>query len=74
MSAKDRTTKEFTGSEAFWNLKEAYPKAKQVKAELWELLIAAMGSDHADMWDKKERANKMFVVELLGALMDTIYK
>lgn len=53
---------------------EAYPKAKQVKAELWELLIAAMGSDHADIWDKKERANKMFVVELLGALMDAIYK
>lgn len=74
MSAKDRTAKGFTGNEALQNLKEAYPKARQIKAELWELLIAAMGSDHADMWDKKERANKMFVVELLGALMDTIYK
>lgn len=74
MSAKDKTAKELTRNEAIRDLKEAYPKARQVKAELWELLIAAMGSDHADMWDKKERANKMFVVELLGALMDTIYK
>ncbi|MGN7721209.1 hypothetical protein [Chitinophaga sp. 22620] len=74
MSAKEKTAKELTGHEAFRDLKEAYPEAKQVNAELWELLIAAMGSDHADMWDKKERTNKMFVVELLGALMDTIYK
>ena len=74
MSVKNKTAKELTGNKALRDLQEIYPKAKQVKAELWELLIAAMGSDHADMWDKKERANKMFVVELLGALMDKIYK
>lgn len=32
---------------------ETYPSAQLVKQNLWELLIAAMGSEHADMWDGK---------------------
>lgn len=69
MSTNCKSRKVSGANEAFQALMDAYPKAKHVKAELWELLIAAMGSDHADMWNKKERAKKMFLVELLNALI-----
>lgn len=74
MNGKYKTDQIQTANESFLALKESYPKAKDFKSELWELLIAAMGSDHADMWDKNERAKKMFLIELLGTLVGKLYK
>lgn len=52
---------------------ETYPSAKEVKQDLWELLIAAMGSNHADMWDGKNRAGKLFFYEQMGNFLEQIY-
>lgn len=52
---------------------ETYPSAKEVKQNLWELLITAMGSDHADMWDGKNRAEKLFFYEKIGSFIEQIY-
>jgi hypothetical protein len=53
---------------------ETYPNAQAVKQNLWELLIAAMGSEHADMWDGKARAEKLFFYEQMGDFIEKIYK
>lgn len=53
---------------------ETYPNAQMVKQNLWELLIAAMGSEHADMWDGKARAEKLFFYEQMGDFIEKIYK
>ncbi|MCK7555805.1 hypothetical protein MKQ70_12565 [Chitinophaga sedimenti] len=39
---------------------ECYPAPQHAKHKLWELLIAAMGSQHADMWDGDQRADMLF--------------
>lgn len=53
---------------------ETYPNAQTVKQNLWELLIAAMGSGHADMWDGKARAEKLFFYEQMGDFIEKVYK
>jgi hypothetical protein len=53
---------------------ETYPNAQVVKQNLWELLIAAMGSEHADMWDGKARAEKLFFYEQMGDFIEKVYK
>ena len=53
---------------------EDYPSQQAVEKELWELLIAAMGSEHADMWDRKTRANKLFFHEQLSAFIGEVYR
>lgn len=52
---------------------ETYPNAQLVKQKLWELLIAAMGSEHADMWDGKARAGKLFFYEQMGDFIEEVY-
>ncbi|WP_343701629.1 hypothetical protein [Chitinophaga sp.] len=53
---------------------EEYPSKEAVQKELWELLIAAMGSHHADMWDSSDRARKLFFYEQLGDFIGEVYK
>ena len=53
---------------------EDYPSLEAVQKELWELLIAAMGSEHSDMWDRKQRANKLFFYEQLGEFLGEVYR
>lgn len=45
------------------NFFQSYPHPQHVKAQLWELLVAAMGSEHADMWSARERADQLFFHE-----------
>jgi len=52
---------------------ETYPNVQLVKQNLWELLIAAMGSEHADMWDGKARAEKLFFYEQMGDFIEKVY-
>lgn len=53
---------------------EDYPSPEAVQKEFWEILIAAMGSEHADMWDGKQRANKLFFYEQLGEFLGEVYR
>ncbi|MBO9150760.1 hypothetical protein ACFOTA_00955 [Chitinophaga sp. GCM10012297] len=74
MSAKIKQKQKPMKSEVVRDFVDTYPSAQKVKSELWELLIAAMGSEHADMWDRKQRADKLLMIELLGALVDRFYE
>jgi hypothetical protein len=52
---------------------ETYPNVQVIKQMLWELLIAAMGSEHANMWDGKARAEKLFFYEQMVDFIEKIY-
>ncbi|WP_343703746.1 hypothetical protein [Chitinophaga sp.] len=55
------------------NLKDTYPSVEEAQKPLWELLVAAMGSQHADMWNGMDRANLLLYYELLSDLISNIY-
>lgn len=59
--------------EAVADFLECYPFAQTAKDKLWELLLAAMGSKHADMWDAHTRATMLFFFEQCCGVFDTIY-
>lgn len=52
---------------------DSYPCSEDVKHRLWELLIAAMGSEHSDMWNRKARADMLFFYEQICNFMDAFY-
>lgn len=53
---------------------ENYRTANDVHQVVWEILLAAMGSEHADMWSKEERAEKMFFLEVLTNFVKEVYE
>jgi hypothetical protein len=53
---------------------ECYSVPQHAKHKLWELLIAAMGSKHADMWDGEQRADMLFFVEQCNNVFDAVYE
>ena len=60
--------------EAIIDFFECYPIPKTAKGKLWELLVAAMGSKHADIWDADARADMLFFVERCGEFFDAVYE
>lgn len=61
-------------AEAITDFFEYYPASESAKSKLWELLIAAMGSKHADMWDGEARADMLFFIERCGDLIEAVYE
>jgi hypothetical protein len=59
--------------EAIIDFFECYPAPKSAQGKLWELLVAAMGSKHADMWDGDTRADMLFFVERCGEFFEAVY-
>lgn len=51
----------------------SYPAPQEARKILWELLLAAMGSAHADMWTSEVRANMLFFTEQCGDVLDEMY-
>ena len=62
-----------TDSSAIADFLESYPTPQQARKILWELLIAAMGSRHADMWTQEVRANMVFFTEQCGELIEAMH-
>ncbi|WP_123847679.1 hypothetical protein [Chitinophaga lutea] len=67
-------TNHFSNNSPIHEFISAFPSPEQVNKLSWELLIAAMGSEHADMWSKEERANMMLFVELAQQALHEIYE
>lgn len=63
-----------TSAEAIIDFFECYPAPQSAKGKLWELLVAAMGSQHADMWDGESRADMLFFIERCGELFEAVYE
>jgi len=71
---KPQTSREVPASEsAIQDFLESYPSPQQARKVLWELLIAAMGSQHADMWTQEVRANMVFFTEQCGELIEAMH-
>ncbi|MGX5817174.1 hypothetical protein ACWKWU_03210 [Chitinophaga lutea] len=62
-----------SNSEGISDFLEAYPTPKDVYSQTWELILAAMGSDHADTWSKEERAAKLHYLELMDNFVTEVY-
>lgn len=67
------TTSDIFTSPSVQDFFESYPNPDMAKQALWELLIAAVGSQHADLWDGETRAKMLFFYEQCGDLFDTLY-
>lgn len=66
-------TNNFLNTPAVQELLSSYASSDEANLRTWELLLAAMGSSHADVWSKEERAGMMFHVELLQNLVKAVY-
>lgn len=64
---------QLAGSTAIIDFLELHPDVKDVKRILWEWLIAAMGSKHADMWIGEQRAEMLFFYEQIGSFVEQVY-
>lgn len=60
--------------EAITDFFDCYPAPQSAKSKLWELLVAAMGSKHADMWDGETRADMLFFIERCGEFFEAVYE
>ncbi|WP_119080866.1 hypothetical protein [Chitinophaga alhagiae] len=67
-------TNDFLNTPAVQELLSSYASPDEANLRSWELLLAAMGSSHADVWSKEERAGMMFHVELLQNLVKEVYR
>ncbi|RPD39457.1 hypothetical protein [Chitinophaga barathri] len=57
---------DITASSCIQDFFESYPDPDAAKKVLWELLVAATGSQHADIWNGETRAKMLFFYEQCG--------
>lgn len=74
MNKLNLKSNDFLNSQAIQDFVSTYESPTAANNIAWELLLAAMGSDHADMWSKKDRANMMLYIELLQQMIKEVFR
>lgn len=59
--------------EAIDDFFECYESPARVKELLWELLVAAMGSDLSDNWSRAERVEMLSFYMRMGNLVESAF-